>query len=60
MPQFGRDIDHITISIRALDGGCQMDIHHELDAQWAEHKERMERGWNLRLEAIKAIAEHPM
>lgn len=60
MPQYGRDIDHITITIEPVDGGCQMDIRHELDAQWAGHKERIERGWNMRLQAIKTIAEHPL
>lgn len=47
----------LSVALSPVPGGCKMDIQHELDAQWAEHRERMERGWNMRLEVIKTIAE---
>ncbi len=60
LPQYGREIDHITVSIMPVPEGCRMDIRHELDPKWAEHRQRLERGWNKRLEAIKTIAELPV
>ncbi len=56
MPQYSKDLDHVSISIHPVQGGCRMDIRHELSERSTEVLDRAEVAWNRRLKAMKAVA----
>lgn len=44
----------------APDGnGSTATLYHEMDAQWADHREATERAWRTMLEAVDAVMRRP-
>jgi uncharacterized protein YndB with AHSA1/START domain len=39
--------------------GSVVTLYHEMDAQWAEYRERTEKGWSTMLAAIETVLDAP-
>ena len=48
------DVSRVTIDIVALPSGCELTLTHEMDAKWAEYKDRTQAGWTTILEKTSA------
>ena len=42
----------VTVEIVSTEGGCKATVSHEMDAQWAEYKAQVEKGWSCFLIGI--------
>lgn len=42
----------VTLTFEPRDGGCFVKLTHELDAAWAEYRERVKAGWSGILEGL--------
>jgi uncharacterized protein YndB with AHSA1/START domain len=47
------EASRVTIEIRALPGGCELELVHRMDPQWAEYAERTRQGWTTIVGAIE-------
>ncbi len=43
----------VTVTFEGRDGGCLVTLTHELDAAWAEYRERVKAGWAGILEGLE-------
>lgn len=49
------DLSRVTIEIAPVGAGCDLTLTHEMDAKWAEYKDRTEAGWTMILEGLGAV-----
>ena len=49
------DVSRVTIDIMALPSGCELTLTHEMDAKWAEYKDRTQARWTTILEGLGKV-----
>jgi uncharacterized glyoxalase superfamily protein PhnB/uncharacterized protein YndB with AHSA1/START domain len=52
------DQSRVHIEIGAVADGCELTLTHEMEPRWAEHVERIERGWSTQMDAMATMLEH--
>ena len=48
------DLSRVTIEIVPAGRGCELTLAHEIDAKWADYKDRTEAGWTHILGGLAA------
>jgi len=48
------DLSRVSLDIVPRGTGCELTLSHEIDAKWAEYKDRTESGWTTILDGLAA------
>ncbi|MEZ6097065.1 MAG: SRPBCC domain-containing protein [Pirellulaceae bacterium] len=49
----------VTIKFDQVEGGCEIELVHQMDSQWVEYEERTKKGWTSMLESIRDLINSP-